>query len=210
MTIPGKSPILVGLTGGIGAGKSTVAALIRRSHPVIDTDRIAREIMEGDAAVRAALSRRFGDAIYLEDGSLDRAALAATAFADERRLAELNGIVHPPVMQRIREEADTLHRDGHRVVFVESALIFEAGIEDTFDYTVAVVSDTEQAIERVMQRDGATREAVAQRLRHQLPPEDKARLADFTIRNNGTLEDLQRATFAIVMIVSRLGTRLPS
>ena len=89
-------------------------------------------------------------------------------------------------------------------------MIFEAGIEEEFDYTVAVVCDIERAIERVMQRDGVGRDDAERRLRHQLSPEEKSGLSDFTIRNNGTLDELRRATSAIVLILSRLGKRQPS
>ncbi|MBR9975987.1 MAG: dephospho-CoA kinase [Bacteroidetes bacterium] len=210
MSTEGQSPLLIGLTGSIGAGKSTVADIIRESHPVLDTDRIARELMERDEAVRAALLDRFGGRVYLDDNSLDRVFLATEVFGDERNLTDLNAIVHPPVIARVREEADALHANGNRVVYVESALIFEAGIEEEFDYTVAVVCNIERAIERVMHRDAVGREAAERRLRHQLSPEEKSGLSDFTIRNNGTLEELRRATSAIVLILSRLGKRSAS
>lgn len=207
MSTAGKIPLLIGLTGSIGAGKSTAAGIIRESHPVLDTDRIARDIMESDAAVRAALIAAFGNRVYAGDGSLDRPALAREVFGSEELLAQLNAIVHPPTIARVRAEADALHAEGRRLVFVESALIFEAGIEEEFDYTVAVVADTELSLERVMLRDGTDREHSLQRLQHQLPPEEKARLADFTIRNNGSPDDLRRATTAILTILSHLGKR---
>ncbi len=210
MTTQPQAPLLIGLTGSIGAGKSTVADLIRDEYPVLDTDRIARDIMVSDEAVRSALTERFGVQTYLSDGTLDRQFLASLVFDDTAKLRALNAIVHPPTMERVMKLASDLHAEGKRLVFVESAIIFEVGIEDAFDYTVSVVAETERTITRIMERDGSTRDAVLSRLRHQLPPEEKSGLADFTIRNNGDLDALKRATASIVLILSRLGKRQPS
>jgi dephospho-CoA kinase len=113
-------------------------------------------------------------------------------------------------MEQVRQLSEELHAAGNRLVFVESAIIFEVGIEYVFDYTVAVVAETELVIERIIERDRSDRQAALSRLRHQLPPEEKSGLADFTIRNNGSLEQLQKATTSIVLILSRLGKRQPS
>lgn len=207
MNTAGQIPLLIGLTGSIGAGKSTVADIIREQYPVLDTDRIARDIMESDDAVRNSLTGCFGPSVFLADGTLDRHSLATTVFADPKQLEKLNAIVHPPTILRIRETAASLHAEGNRLVFVESALVFEAGIEEEFDYTVAVVAETEVSLERIMQRDGIDREAATLRLQRQLPPEEKARLADFTIRNNSGPDELRRATSIILLILSRLGKR---
>lgn len=207
MNTAGQIPLLIGLTGSIGAGKSTVADIIREQYPVLDTDRIARDIMESDDAVRNSLTKSFGSAVFLADGTLDRQFLASVVFADAKQLEMLNAIVHPPTILRVREAAGTLHAEGNRLVFVESALVFEAGIEEEFDYTVAVVAETEISLERIMQRDGIDRENATLRLQRQLPPEEKARLADFTIRNNSGLDELRRATGIILLILSRMGKR---
>ena len=207
MNTAGQIPLLIGLTGSIGAGKSTVADIIREQYPVLDTDRIARDIMESDDAVRNSLTELFGSAVFLADGTLDRQFLASVVFADARQLAMLNAIVHPPTILRVRDAAAALHAEGNRLVFVESALVFEAGIEEEFDYTVAVVAETEISLERIMQRDGIDRENATLRLQRQLPPEEKNRLADFTIRNNSGLDELRRATGIILLILSRMGKR---
>jgi dephospho-CoA kinase len=207
MNTAGQIPLLIGLTGSIGAGKSTVAGIIREQYPVLDTDRIARDIMESDDVVRNSLTECFGSSVFHTDGTLDSQFLASVVFADAKQLGMLNEIVHPPTILRVREAAVALHAEGSRLVFVESALVFEAGIEEEFDYTVAVISDPELSLERIMQRDGIDRESAMLRLQRQLPPEEKARLADFTIRNNSGLEELRRATGIILLIVSRLGRR---
>ncbi|MDX9757936.1 MAG: dephospho-CoA kinase [Bacteroidota bacterium] len=207
MNTHGLSPLLIGLTGSIGAGKSTAAEMIRQHHPVLDADSIARAIMDEDAAVRAALVAAFGPRILHPDGTIDRRTLADTVFSSETQLARLNAIVHPPTIARIRTMAADRHIAGHRLVFVESALIFEAGIEEEFDYTVAVLSDTDTAITRVMARDACDRETAEARMRNQLPPEHKAALADFTIRNDKGIDELRTATTTILLILTRLGKR---
>lgn len=199
--------LLVGLTGSIGAGKSTVASLIEKRYPVLYTDRIARDIMEQDDAVREAITERFGVQAYLSDGAVDRRFLAELVFEDAVKLAALNEIVHPPTVEAVNKSAAELHEQGHRMVFVESALIFEAELEAQFDYIVAVIADVQVATRRIMQRDSVDASAVERRMRVQLPPEEKADLADFTIRNNGSREDLERSTGAILTILNSLGSR---
>ncbi|MBR9977345.1 MAG: dephospho-CoA kinase [Bacteroidetes bacterium] len=210
MSTEKRNGLLIGLTGSIGAGKSTVAEIIRKKYPVLDTDRIAREIMEQDEAIRDALVERFGVQIYLSDGSLDRHVLSSIAFGDEDNLRALNQIVHPPTIQRVLDNAAKLSEEGHRLIFVESALIFEAEIEEMFDYTIAVSAEIERILQRMTERDGIERERVLARLRYQLPPEEKANLADFVIRNNGDMSDLRAATTAIISILSHLGKRRSS
>jgi dephospho-CoA kinase len=199
--------LLIGLTGSIGAGKSTVASIIEENHPVLNTDRIARDIMELDDAVRAAITEQFGIQAYLSDGTLHRTFLAEILFTDEKKLTAVNAIVHPPTVLTVRKRADELHTQGHRLVFVESALIFEADLEGEFDYIVAVVSDMELALQRIMKRDDLDEQSVRRRMRLPLPPEEKSALADFTIRNNGTLEDLRKSTRAILTILKSLQSR---
>ncbi|MCB2204282.1 dephospho-CoA kinase [bacterium] len=199
--------LLIGLTGSIGAGKSTVASIIEEQYPVLNTDRIARDIMEQDDAVRDAIIDRFGMQAYLSDASIDRRFLAELVFEDAKKLADLNAIVHPPTVDAVNARAAELHAEGKRMVFVESALIFEAGLDEQFAFIVAVIADVQIARERVMKRDNVDAAAVERRMRVQLPPEEKADLADFVIRNNGSEEDLRRSTNAILTILNSLGTR---
>lgn len=202
-----EAQLLIGLTGSIGAGKSTVAEIIEKQYPVLNTDRIARDIMEHDDAVRGALTEQFGVQAYLSDGSLNRTFLAELVFEDEKKLTTVNNIVHPPTVHAVRRLAAEHHAEGRRLVFVESALIYEAGLDGEFDYIVAVISDMETSLRRIMKRDDLTERSVRRRMRLQLPPEEKAELADFTIRNNSTREALERSTNAILSIISCLQPR---
>ena len=202
-----EAQLIIGLTGSIGAGKSTVAAIIEKQYPVLNTDRIARDIMEHDDAVRDALTEEFGIQAYLSDGSLNRTFVAELVFEDEKKLTTVNSIVHPPTVLEVRRLAAEHHAKGKRLVFVESALIYEAALDTEFDYIVAVISDMETVLRRIMKRDDLTERSVRRRMRLQLPPEEKAELADFTIRNNSSLEALEKSTNAILSILSRLQPR---
>jgi len=199
--------ILIGLTGGIGSGKSTVARIIEEHYPVLYSDSIARDIMENDEKVRGDIVRLFGVQAYRSDASLDRLWLAEVVFNDDAKLAKLNSIVHPPTLERLNAEAETHFADGTRMVFVESAILFESGLESLFDYTLAVHVDPEIALHRIALRDGVGEETIRARMRRQFAPDETASLADFVIRNDASLDDLRLAVESILTILSSLRRR---
>ncbi len=172
--------IRVGITGGIGSGKSTLCALLAaRGVAVYDTDLEARRLMEHDAEVVAGVQRAFGDDIY-RDGRLDRKRLAAEVFAHPERLQLLNALVHPAV------KADFDRWCGERrddYVVLESAILFESGLDAQVDRTVAVVAPLEVRIERTCRRDGADPEAVKRRVAAQMSDDDLAEKADIVVVN---------------------------
>ena len=132
----------IGITGGIGSGKSTVCALFAdRGVAVYDSDSRAKRLMNEDAALREALSREFGAGCYAADGSLDRAYLAAAVFGDAEALKRLNAIVHPAVREDFRKWAET---QNGPYVLLESAILFEAGFESEVDATLAVLAPLEE------------------------------------------------------------------
>jgi len=187
----------VGLTGGIACGKSTIAGMFAAlDAQVVDADVIVHELYRPGEEVYQELCRRFGQGILKPDGEIDRARLAAAAF-DGGRVAELNKIVHPAVIQKQEQwmlEAGGKNPDA--VVIVEAALIFEAGVGGRFDKTIVVTCKPEQKIERLAKRMGmseaAARAEVERRSRAQLPDEEKAARADFVIDNSGALEATRR------------------
>lgn len=196
----------VGLTGGLGSGKSTVAALLREhGFHVLEADAIARELMEPGQAVYRAIVEHFGADVLRGDGTLDRARLAELVF-HQGRLPELNRLVHPPtIAEQERRMSEIFARDGRAVVFVESALIFEAEAWGTvpewrrrFDRVVLVTAPDDLKIERFLarilpagapagERARAERDARA-RLAAQLPDSVKMTRCDAVIDNSGTLE----------------------
>jgi dephospho-CoA kinase len=204
-----------GLTGGLGSGKTTVAAIFRSlgAH-VIEADAIGRELMAPGQAVYHAIVQHFGSQVVNEDGSLNRRMLADLAFR-HNRLDELNRIVHPPVVAAQLEWADGVFaQDANAVAIVESALIFEADAQGTapgwrqrFDRVILVTAPDELKISRFVERmlqgtDAATRQRrrseveidARARLAAQIPDKQKIPLCDYVIRNDGTLEDTRRQT----------------
>jgi dephospho-CoA kinase len=177
---------MVGVTGGIGSGKSAVCrAFAALGRSVISADAIARDLTERDPGVRAAIARAFGAEIYAPDGPLRRQALAALVFASAAKLRTLNAIVHPPTRAAIDAAvADLPAASRSPYVILEAALIYESGLDKQLGAVVVVRADEEVRITRVMQRDGLGRQEVLARMRAQMPAEEKARRADLIIDNN--------------------------
>jgi dephospho-CoA kinase len=176
--------LLVGLTGGIGAGKSSVsAALARRGAVVVDADAIVKELQQPGTEVFAEMVERFGAGIVAEDGSLDRAAVAGVVFTDPQALADLGAIVHPRVHteieRRIAEQEGTDH-----VVVLDIPLLAEAGWPGLIG-TIVVDLDPEVAIERLVRHRGFTEEDARNRIANQAAREQRLSKADFVVDNHG-------------------------
>lgn len=170
----------VGITGGIGSGKSTVCAILEEMGvAVYNSDARAKELMTTSATLREAIVARFGAECYTSEG-LNRGYLAERVFGDAAELAALNSLVHPAVMADFEAWAE--RQEGSYVVF-ESAILFEAGLEQRVDMAIAVLSPEELRIERAMRRDGASREQVVARIRRQLSDDERADRAKYAIVN---------------------------
>jgi len=176
-------PVKVGVTGGIGSGKSVVCRIFQTlGIPVFDADSEAKRLMASDAGLIAAIRSEFGDEAYHADGTVNRSYLAGQVFNDGRRLEKLNALVHPVT---IRAGEEWAQRQTTPYSIKEAALLFESGSFKLNDYTILVTAPEAIRIERVVQRDGATPEQVRARMQRQWPDNEKARLADFTIVNDG-------------------------
>lgn len=174
--------IRVGVTGGIGSGKSTACRFFAAcGAPVYDSDSRAKRLMEEDGTLRRALCRRFGAEVYSAEGRLDRRRLAARVFSDPEELAALNALVHPAVMRDFERWCGE-HSDRDYVV-LESAILFDAGLEGYVDRTVAITAPLEERVARTCRRDGAAEEEVRRRIAAQLPDEELRRRADHTLIN---------------------------
>ena len=170
----------VGITGGIGSGKSTVCRLFEQNGiAVYDSDARAKALMAEDAKLREQLVEAFGAECYNEQG-LDRAYLAGRVFGDEAELQRLNGIVHPAVKEDFRRWADA--QRGAYVV-LESAILFESGFDTEVNTTLAVMAPMEERLRRTVERDGVDREAVRRRMEHQLSDDELHARAARTIVN---------------------------
>jgi len=188
----------VGVTGGIGSGKSTVCRLFaQKGIAVYDSDAAAKRLMQEDGALRRQLAGRFGEGTF-RDGQLDRAYLAGIVFADPQALADLNALVHPVVMRDF--DAWAARQEGSYVI-LESAILFEAGLEGSVDKTVAVPGPRDLRIERPCRRDGCGADQVVRRIAAQLDDDALSARADYVVVNIFE-EDLEPAVVKLDRIFS--------
>ncbi|WP_290793211.1 dephospho-CoA kinase [Flavihumibacter sp. UBA7668] len=171
----------IGITGGIGSGKSMVARVFEHlGIPVYKADTAAKSLMNEDPALRTAITSLFGPEAY-QNGELNRSYISSLVFNDRAKLDALNAIVHPATIQFGR---DWMNRQSAPYAIKEAALIFESGTQDELDYVIGVSAPLSLRIHRVMQRDQITREQVLQRMGNQLDESLKMKLCDFVIVND--------------------------
>jgi dephospho-CoA kinase len=182
---PGAQGLFLGLTGGLGAGKSEALRLLGElGAATLSTDAVVRELLQTDE-LRDQIVDRLGSDV-LRDGALDRSAIAARVFSDDESRAWLEGLLWPRVGERVAAWRAEVGND--RFAVVEVPLLFEAGMEEVFDRTIAVVADEAVREQRAAARGHAS---VAERAGRQLPQSEKAERADYTVRNDGSLTELR-------------------
>jgi dephospho-CoA kinase len=197
--------VVIGLTGGIGSGKSTVARMLRElGATVIDADAIVHELQARGMPMVDELARAFGPGVLAPDGSLDRKALGAIVFRDEAARARLNAIVHPPVGAEFARRLAAALADGVPLVALDIPLLFEgresgkgSAAARNVQTTVVVWVPEPVQIERQIARDGCSRDEALARVRSQLPLDRKRELADHVIDNSGSLADTERQVRAL-------------
>ena len=181
----------IGITGGIGSGKSTVSNIIKNAgYTVLDADSIAKDLMSSDHNVKELIKQEFGDESYLE-GKLNISFLSSSVFNSVENVRKINGIVHTSVISRI-EELINIDRKKNNITFVEAALIFESDMDDILDHVLLVTASKDIRIKRIMERDSLTEEEIRKRMQYQMPEDEKENLADFTIHNDLTKEELEK------------------
>ena len=192
----------LGVTGGIGSGKTTVCGFLEEQGArVFYADIEAKRLMREDPDVQAAIVDAFGEAAYDEEGALDRAYLADRVFGDAEQLDRLNAIVHPHVFEAF-EAAKARAADAEVSLLVhEAALLFEAGGDEHVDTTAAVVAPDADRIDWVTARDDVTPDQVRARMQHQLPQDELREQADYVIENDGSLDDLRRKSVELYWTV---------
>ena len=191
--------LLVGLTGSIATGKSTVSAMFaHQGARVIDADLLSREVVIPGQPAYARILEEFGSHLVLEDGSLDRKALGAIVFADPARRKRLEEITHPAVGARQQRILSVLDEEGFEgIVLWDAALLFETGGVSKMDKVVVVVADPETERRRLMARDGLSEADARARIASQMPIAEKAKRADHVIDNSGTREETERQVRAV-------------
>ncbi len=191
----------IGLTGGIGSGKTTIAqAFHGLGYPVYIADTEASLLINRSPEIRKALTALFGEGIYRPDRTLDKQQLASLIFNDSALLRQVNGIVHPAVMQDFLHWCD---KQQAPLVFFESAILFEAGLGGYFDAVICVTADLNTRIKRVMKRDGVSAEKVHERIRNQAADDEKSKQADFVIDTTDGKDWRQQITTLIDILIRK-------
>lgn len=183
-----KRALVIGLSGGIGSGKSTVASMIRKLRiPVLCADLLAREaVLPGKAAYKKII-REFGKEILHPDRTLNRVALGAIVFSSAAKRGQLNAILHPEVLRAMKKGVQEHHRKAKHPIVLDIPLLFETGMDRLCDLTVVVYSPQSLMHQRLLKRDRLPSKAVRDRIRSQWPIAKKRKLADYVIDNSGTL-----------------------
>ena len=186
--------LIVGLTGGVASGKTAISQVLKEEGAyIIDADQIARELVQPQKPAWRKLIGAFGKEILQEDGSIHRKKLADKVFADPKKRKLLNQILHP----RIKEEMDRRtkeigQKDPQAIVVIDAPLIIELGNQRDMDKLIVVASTQTQQVKRLKERDGISPEAALRILSSQMPVEEKVKLADYVIRNEGSIEEAKK------------------
>lgn len=173
--------VIVGITGGIGSGKTTLMDHISRlGYKTYDTDLAGKEVLKKEEVVKE-VEKVFWPSEVTTNGAIDRKKLAAIVFNDKKKLEQLNKIVHPAVAEDFKKFIENLGKE--ELIFKESAILFESGAYKNCDVTILITAPVEVRTERVMKRDGVSREEVKERIAHQMSDEKKSKLSDYIIEN---------------------------
>lgn len=201
----------VGLTGGPGAGKSNVSRLLGdRDVPIVDVDRAGKWVVEQNQTVRADLRETFGDDYFDADGRLKRKRLGQTVFADPDALKALNRIVHPPMIERVYQQVKGIEQqNSFPYLVVDAALLYELELHTKMHSVVTVYASLHVCLQRLQNRDGLSERQALQRIRAQLPAEEKRDRADIVIANEGSLEVLEQQVENLHHKLLSLASQIP-
>lgn len=182
--------LVIGLTGSIGTGKSTIANKFRELNiPVIDADVIAREVVEPDTETYRKIVETFGEEILHDDRTLNRKALGSIVFSDEHKRKQLNAIIHPAIRKEMLRQRDEWIEKGKECIVLDIPLLYESKLTHFVDKVIVVYVDEDVQLQRIVERDQSSKEEAKRRIAAQIPVAEKAKKADAVIDNNGTKED---------------------
>lgn len=198
-----KKKLLIGITGGIGSGKSKVSSIIeQQGFIVLKSDLIAKDLMINDNSIREKIINSFGKEAYTNN-QLNTKFLLEKVFSSKENVEKINSIVHPPTIQKILRLASEEFKKKN-LVFVESALIYEAKIQNYFNYIILIYSDEKTRIERIIKRDNLSEDLVRQRMQYQISDEKKRELADFVIENNCDENELKNRVLFLINLIETI------
>ncbi len=195
-----KKKLKIAITGGIGSGKSSVSKIVESfGFPVIRADDLAKELMLKDESIKKKIIKTFGKESFTENG-INTQYLADNVFSNKDKVDKINSIIHPPTIKKIEEISKKLF-EKHNLVFVESALVYEAKIQKLFDYIILIYAEEEIRIARKIENDNMNRLDVEKRMSFQIPDEKKTDRAHFVIDNNSTFDKLETRTKFIIELI---------
>lgn len=195
-----KKKLKIAITGGIGSGKSSVSKIIESfGFPVIKADDLAKELMMKDESIKKKIIKSFGKESFTEKG-INTKYLADNVFINKEKVEKINSIIHPPTIKKIEEISKKLF-EKNNLVFVESALVYEAKIQRLFDYVIFIYAEEEIRIARKIENDSMTRLEIEKRMSFQIPDEKKTDRAHFVIDNNSTFDKLETRTKFVIELI---------
>ena len=194
--------LVVGLTGNIGCGKSSLSDIFRAEGiKIIDADIIARQIYE-DEKLLSKVYETFGNDIKNEDGSLNRKALGRIVFSDDEKLIQLNKLTHPVIRQKVSDEIEEYKSQNEEIVILDAALLVESDYLNFIDKLLVVTCKENIQIERIIARDNCSIEEALGRIKSQMSQENKVKYADYVIDNSATLSELRKKAFIFMNYIT--------
>ncbi len=199
--------IKVGLTGGIGSGKSTISNFLKQiGIKVVDADKISREVLSIYPEIEEKIRIEFGEKIFHQDGSLNRKLLGNIIFQDTEKKQSFENIIIPYIIKEIRERIDSLEKNKEKIIVLDAPTLMENKLNEEMDYNITVWVDRETQIERVVGRDESSVEEVISRINSQMSLDEKKALSDFIIDNRGTVEETLQQVKKVLKVI---GFRIP-
>lgn len=190
--------LILGLTGNIGCGKTSISSIFKKNNiDIIDADIISREIFE-DQCLLEKVFEHFGPSVKNDDQTLNRKALGKIVFNDNNKLLELNNLTHPKIKEKILCKIDEIKKKKKKVAVIDAALLVEGGYLEIIDKLLVVTCKQEVQIKRIQHRDNCTIDEAIRKIRSQMPQDEKSRYADYIIDNSGTIDELTKIVLKFI------------
>lgn len=190
--------LILGLTGGIGCGKSSLSNIFRKFNiTIVDADIISRQIFE-DELLLEKVFKHFGRSIKKDDGTLDRKALGKIVFNDEEKLNELNNLTHPIIREKIISDIEEARKKDEKIVILDAAILVESGFLEIVDKLLVVTCKQEVQISRIQKRDNCSKQEALSRINSQMSQEEKSKYGDYIIDNSGTITELENKVYKFI------------
>ncbi|WBW95881.1 dephospho-CoA kinase [Oceanirhabdus sp. W0125-5] len=198
--------IKIGLTGGIGSGKSTISNFLKENGiKVVDADKISREVLNIYPEINKRIRSEFGAEVFLNEETLNRKMLGNIIFKDAEKKKSFENIIIPYIIKEIRERIDLLEKEKEKIIVLDAPTLMENKLNEEMDYNITVWVDRETQIERVMERDKSSRGEVISRIDSQMSLDKKKELSDFTIDNRGEVEDTLKQVKKVLRVIKEMG-----